>query len=198
MESLVMAEGGDARLLGVNGSHLDRARATNRALDGAPTMPAHERYTGVVWDHLSVGTLSQRARSRATESVVVLSGLLGLVGIDDRIPDYKLKMGASLPGLGKVSTWWRPRLSPVLNAWLDDGRPVVDLLPQEHRAAWSPEDSLGERRIIVDFVNPTGRTVGHDAKAAKGLLVRHLLESKESPGRALRTFRHPQFELRLG
>lgn len=195
--SLAAVKGGDARLLGVSGSHLERARAINRTLEGAPTMAAHERYTGVVWDHLSVGTLSARARTRAIESVVVLSGLLGLVGLEDRIPDYKLKMGASLPGLGKLSTWWRPHLSPVLDAWLDDDRIIIDLLPKEHRAAWSPEASFGERHISVDFVSPTGRSVGHDAKAAKGLLARHLLESKESPEKALRTFRHPQFGLRF-
>lgn len=196
--SLAAVNGGDARLLGVSGSHLERARTVNRDIEGAPTRPAHERYTGVVWDHLSVGTLSDRARARAVESVVVFSGLLGLVALEDRIPDYKLKMGASLPGLGKISAWWRSRLPPVLDAWLDDGRIIIDLLPQEHRAAWAPEKSFGERHIAVDFVNPIGRTVGHDAKAAKGLLARHLLESKDSPERALKTFRHPRFVLRFG
>lgn len=197
MAALSEAAGGDSRLLGVSGSHLERARAVNRALGGAPIMPAHERYTGVVWDHMSVGTLSAAARVRAVESVLVLSGLLGAVGLDDRIPDYKLKMGAALPGLGKLATWWRPRLSPVLDSWIGEDRTVIDLLPQEHRAAWSPADTLGARHIVVNFVNPSGRTVGHDAKAAKGLLVRHLLESKDPVQRALRTWRHPQFALEL-
>jgi hypothetical protein len=39
--------------------------------------------------------------------------------------------------------------------------------------------------------------VGHDAKAAKGLLARHLLETKGSVEGALAAWRHPQFELEL-
>jgi hypothetical protein len=35
-------------------------------------------------------------------------GLWGVVAPRDPIPDYKLKMGASIGRLGKLSTWWRP------------------------------------------------------------------------------------------
>lgn len=198
-EALADAKGGDARLLGVTGAHLERARAANRALIGAPTLAAFERYTGVVWDHLAVETMSVRTRARAEDSVAVLSGLLGVVGLSDRIPDYKVKMGAAPPRLGKLSTWWKPRLSAVLNSWLlaDGGRVVIDLLPQEHRAAWEVHPDLGERHVTVNFVNRSGRAVGHDAKAAKGQLARHLLESRGSVLGALDTWRHPQFSLEL-
>jgi len=198
-EALAAAEGGDARLLGVKGAHLERARAVNRSLVGSPTLAAFERYTGVVWDHLAVGTMSARTRARADDSVVVMSGLLGLVGLNDRIPEYKLKMGATLPHLDKLSTWWGPKLSAVLNSWLlaDGGRVVVDLLPQEHRAAWAVDPDLDQNHIVVNFVNRSGRAVGHDAKAAKGLLARHLLESKGAATRALASWRHPQFSLEL-
>lgn len=198
-EALTAADGGDARLLGVKGAHLERARAANRSLVGSPTLPAFERYTGVVWDHLAVETMSARTRARAEDSLVVVSGLLGLVSPSDRIPEYKLKMGAALPHLGKLSTWWKPKLSAVLNSWLltDGGRVVVDLLPQEHRAAWEVDPDLGENHVVVNFLNRSGRAVGHDAKAAKGLLARHLLETKGSVEGALAAWRHPQFELEL-
>lgn len=198
-DALAAADGGDARLLGVKGAHLERARAVNRSLVGSPTLPAFERYTGVVWDHLDIETMSARTRARAEDSVVVVSGLLGLVGMNDRIPEYKVKMGATLPHLGKLSTWWRPKLSAVLNSWLlaEGGRVVVDLLPQEHRAAWEVDPDLGRNHIVVNFVNRSGRAVGHDAKAAKGLLARHLLESKGAAEGALASWRHPQFSLEL-
>lgn len=196
LDSLAAVAGGDSRILGVSGTHLERARRANTQIIGAPTLPAWQRYTGVVWDHLDPTTLSTTSQRRAHESIVIFSGLLGLVGFDDHIPDYKLKMGASLPEIGKLSTWWRPSLSTTLNSWLQ-GRVVIDLLPQEHRAAWQPDLDLGTRHLTVTFVNESGRTVGHDAKAAKGLLVRHLLESKDSPQRALAKWRHPQFTLDL-
>ncbi len=192
VEHLNALNGGDSRLLGVSGAHLDRARDANSHLIGAPTRPAWQRYTGVVWDHLDPTTLSHSARVRAEESIIVFSGLLGLVGFTDRIPDYKLKMGASLPEIGKLSTWWRPMLSAALNSWLQH-RVVIDLLAQEQRHAWLPDQNLHHR--AVTFVNDTGRPVGHDAKAAKGLLVRHLLESKDAPEKALATWKHPQFTI---
>jgi len=194
VDHLTELGGGDSKILGVSGAHLERARHVNTHLVGAPTLPAWQRYTGVVWDHLDPATLSLPARQRAQESVIIFSGLLGLVGFDDSIPDYKLKMGTSLSEIGKVSTWWRSQLSTVLNSWLKD-RIVVDLLPQEHRAAWQPVSD--NQHIAVNFVNESGRTVGHDAKAAKGLLVRHLLESKAKPAQALASWQHPQFSLEL-
>lgn len=191
--ALLAAKGGDAKLLGVSGQHLARAQESNRELDGAPAVPACERYTGVVWGHLSPDTLSAKARTRAVDSVVVVSGLLGLVGFDDPVPDYRVKMGASLKPMGKLSTWWRDPLSTTLNDWAD-GRVVIDLLPNEHRAAWTPGDSMREH-VVVSFVEKSGKVAGHDAKAAKGLLARHLLEKPGDPMEALRSWTHPRFRI---
>lgn len=191
--ALLAAKGGDAKLLGVSGQHLARAQESNRELDGAPTVPACERYTGVVWGHLSPDTLSTKARTRAVDSLVVVSGLLGLVGFDDPVPDYRVKMGASLKPMGKLSTWWRDPLSTTLNDWAD-GRVVIDLLPNEHRAAWTPGDSMREH-VVVSFVEKSGKVAGHDAKAAKGLLARHLLEKPGDPMEALRSWTHPRFRI---
>lgn len=198
--ALAKAKGGDQRLLGVGGAHLERARAANRALMGAPTMTAGERYTGVVWDHLDLDSLSVAARRRASESIVVVSGLLGITGVDDPVPDYRLKMGARLGALGTLSTWWRTDLSSVLNDHLA-GRYVVDLLPQEHRAAWVPEPDRFAGFARVTFVEAggaaKGAAVGHDAKAAKGQLARHLLTSRARPETALGSWSHDRFELSI-
>lgn len=191
--ALAAAGGGDAKLLGVNGKHLDRAQSANCDLVGGLTLPACERYTGVVWGHLSPNTLSTAARRRAVDSMVVVSGLLGLVGFDDPVPDYRVKMGASLAPIGKLSTWWREPLSHTLNDWAE-GRIVIDLLPNEHRAAWTPGDGVRDH-VVVTFVETSGKVAGHDAKAAKGLLARHLLECSGDPMTALRTWTHPRFRL---
>jgi uncharacterized protein len=198
--ALASLDGGDDRLLGVRGDHLERARSANRELIGAPTLPAGERYTGVVWDHLGLATLPRAARRRASASIVVVSGLLGVVGVDDPVPDYRLKMGARLPAHGGLATWWRPRLSPVLDEWVR-GRLVIDLLPNEHRSAWGPaargpaSPSKSATVLEVAFRDASGRAIGHDAKAAKGELVRHLLLDEGDPEQFLRTWRHDRFTL---
>lgn len=199
--ALARAKGGDQKLLGVGGTHLTRAQSANRSLLGAPTLPAGERYTGVVWDHLDLDTMSAAARTRASRSIVVVSALLGVAGVDDPTPDYRLKMSANLAPLGKLSTWWRDDLSAALNDHLS-GRFVVDLLPNEHRAAWTPAPDRYAGFSRVTFVERTGRSkgaaVGHDAKAAKGLLARHLLTSRSAPATALSSWAHDRFALVVG
>ena len=200
-QALVEAGGGDSALLGVKGDHLNHARSVNASLVGSPTMPAWKRYTGVVWDHIDPETLSTSAFERACNSIFVVSGLLGLVGFDDPIPDYKLKIGAALDlpasakerARQKMSTFWEPLISPILNEWMS-GRTVVDLLPLEHRRAWSPSSDIDVLR--ASFVDGKGRSVGHDAKAAKGLFVRHLLCAR-SPVRAIETWTHPVYRVEM-
>jgi uncharacterized protein len=166
--------GGDERLLGVKGEHLRRAQSANLTLLGARTLPTWQRYTGVVWDHLDPVTLAASDRRR----IIVPSGLLGLVRGDDRIPDYRLKMSANPAGLSKLSTFWRADFSDALNRYASGRtdrrrRVIVDLLPQEHRAAWTPGSRVAG--VSVELVDPSGRPGGHFAKAAKGHLARAIL-----------------------
>ncbi len=188
LASVLMAGDYDpGRLFGVKGPTLAHAIEADMHLRGSPVLPAHDRYTGVVYDHLDWHGLSPRGRERGEDAIVVFSGLLGVSGICDPVPDYRLKMSVSLGGLGNVARWWRDRLSPVLNARLD-GRFVIDGLPGEHSRAWAPRPETYAAWVQLRFERDRGgrrRVVGHDAKAAKGSLMRQLLESRESPEKAL-------------
>lgn len=190
-EALGAVHGGSEKLLGVKGDHLDRAQAANVSLVGARSLPAWRRYTGVVWDHLDPATLEAAQRRR----IVVVSGLLGLVRGDDPVPDYRLKMGANLAPFGKLSTWWRDDLSDTLNRYARgrsarQPRMIIDLLPKEHRAAWSPAGPV--TGVSIEFVDPTGKPGGHFAKAAKGELARAILTDGLG---AVDRWRHDRFEL---
>jgi len=184
VDALLAAHGGDEKLLGVRGEHLLRAQSANSSLIGAATLPAWQRYTGVVWDHLDPATLPPAAHKQ----IVVVSGLLGLVRGDDPVPDYRLKMSANLTPLGKLSTWWREALTSELER-LARRRFVVDLLPQEHRAALVLD---GVEGVSLTLVDPTGKPGGHFAKAAKGELARAILTDGVG---AIDSWRHPQFDL---
>ncbi len=184
VDAVRTVRGGDEKLLGVRGGHLLRAQSANSSLIGAATLPAWRRYTGVVWDHLDPATLTPAAHRQ----IVIVSGLLGLVRGDDPVPDYRLKMGANLRPLGKLSTWWRDALTVELER-IVRRRFVVDLLPQEHRAALVLDGIDG---VSVTLVDPTGKPGGHFAKAAKGALARALLTDGIG---VLESWRHPQFDL---
>jgi uncharacterized protein len=184
IEALGKLHGGDEKLLGVTGDHLLRAQSANAGLIGALVLPAWQRYTGVVWDHLEPATLPAAARRR----IVVVSGLLGLVRGDDPVPDYRLKMGANVAPLGMLSRWWREAISAEL-ARAARRRIVVDLPPQEHRGALTLDGLEG---ISITLVDPGGRPGGHFAKAAKGELARAILTDGLQ---ALDRWEHPRFEL---
>ena len=175
----------------------DRRRAVLDALGPdhpartGPTRPAIDRYRGVLYQELDPATVTGAARRRLNGRVLVVSGLWGLVAPKDPIPDYRLKMSASLPGLGKLSTWWRPAVTEAL-AGRADGAVVWDLLPNEHAAAidWSARSP--RCRVTVAFLDRGGRTVSHWNKLLKGSIVRWLAETGEHDPAALADFDHPQ------
>lgn len=157
---------------------------------GGPTLPAIERYTGVLYRELAWSTLPAAARRRGGARVRIVSGLWGLAAPTDPIPQYRLKMSARLDGLGRLSTWWRPRLSPVLAA-RSRGAVVWDLLPGEHEAAMAWAAASPARRVTVRFVDREGRTVSHWNKLLKGALVRWLLTAQPAGPEDLVHFDHP-------
>lgn len=165
-----------AKLLGVKGTALAAATAADRAIRTAPTRPAIERYTGVLYEALDLRSLTAVQRRRLDGSVLILSGLWGAVAPADPIPDYRLKMGVSLPGLGKLSTMWRPDLSARL-AERAEGRRVWNLLPNEHAAAWQAPEGLAQYTVRFLERRPDGSltAVSHWNKFLKGALVRFLL-----------------------
>ncbi len=181
-----------AKLLGVKGEALEAATAANLNLEESPTMPALQRYSGVLYDALDSGSLSPQAKRRLDPVVVIFSGLFGLVAPSDPIPNYKIKMGASVPGVGRLSTFWRPGLSAAL-ATAAPGRQVWNLLPNEHDSAWvGPVDM---EQVSVKFLErrPDGSlvAVSHWNKFFKGALVRQLLEEPSTTPESLADWHHP-------
>lgn len=148
--------------------------AANLAVREAATLPAAELYTGVLYDNLGLATLSPGARARAEESVLIFSGLWGLLRLSDRVPPYRLSMGVTLPPLGGLAAFWRPPITAEL-----DRLPglVVDMRSAAYAAAWRP----GERGVSVRVVKD-GKVVSHMAKATRGEVARRLLESSLAPG----------------
>jgi len=164
------------KLLGVSGRTLADASAADRQVTKTPTLPAIERYTGVLYDALDAGSLTPTQRTRLAAGAVIVSGLWGAVMPGDPVPAYRLKMSATLPKLGKLSNWWREPLTDAL-VHLSRGRPIWNLLPKEHDAAWAPPDD--REQYVVRFLDrqPDGSlvAVSHDNKSLKGALVRYLV-----------------------
>ncbi|GAB3656619.1 peroxide stress protein YaaA [Zhihengliuella somnathii] len=180
MRALAQASGGsDAHaVLGV-GESLAHELERNQRLEDEPAAAAHTIYTGVLYEALGYESLSPAERRAADESVVVISALWGAVGFADAIPAYRLSMSVKLPTpadapIGRLSTWWKPRLKPVLDARAGDEL-VIDCRSSTYAAAWAPPAATSVTVGVVQVRSGQRKVVSHFAKHTRGELIRHLL-----------------------
>lgn len=151
----------------------------NRAILTSPTMPALQRYTGVLYDALSPETLSPAAQRFAASRVAVKSALLGLVGADDLIPAYRLSFDSRLSlerGVPSLTKRWAPAAGEALRA---HGGLLLDLRSEGYAALGPLPRRDGAHYVRVLARDETGavRALNHFNKQAKGLLTRALIES---------------------
>ena len=112
-----------ATILGLGPKQLDLIDI-NAQLASAPTAPAIEIYTGVLYDALDFQTLPATAKKRASSRVAISSALFGLVRPGDLIPQYRLSADTTIPGLGPLATVWRDSVQAELRATTG---PILDM-----------------------------------------------------------------------
>ncbi|AIY00726.1 hypothetical protein ART_1127 [Arthrobacter sp. PAMC 25486] len=159
--------------LGV-GASLVHEVSRNTRLAHEPAAPAHSIYTGVLFDALGYQSMTATQKRKADAAVVVVSGLWGAVGFADSIPAYRLSMSVGLPGLGKLASYWKPRLAEAVAARAE-GHLLVDCRSSSYAAAWVPDP---DRTVAVNVFTErdgTRKVVSHFAKHTRGELARHLL-----------------------
>lgn len=154
------------------GNEVDR----NRDVLRSPTMPAIDRYTGVLFDALDAPTLDDDARSYAADHVVVHSALFGLLGATDPIPAYRLSHDSRPPAI-RLKALWRDAIATELaresGVVLDlRSEAYVDLGPAPERA-----ESAFVRVVSVDG-SGRRRALNHFNKRAKGLFTRAVLTAR--------------------
>ncbi|AQT80015.1 hypothetical protein B1R94_13170 [Mycolicibacterium litorale] len=169
------------RALGISAKQ-DAEIARNAALLTAPTLPAIDRYTGVLYDALDIGSLRGAAAARARARLAVGSALFGLLRADEPVPAYRLSATSKLPGRPSLAARWRPVLEPVL-AEVAVADLVVDLRSGSYAALGQVPDAV---RVDVLAEHPDGRrtVVTHFNKAHKGRLARALATTRSEPGDA--------------
>lgn len=162
-------------------SAVAEALSDNASALSSPTMPAIERYCGVVYEGLDVASLTPRARRLANQSVLVFSGLFGVLRGGDPTPRYRVPGKATLPGIGVATAYWRRELDAIVPKMLGRGL-IVDLRSSDYAAMWNPAPgSAAAGRLVkvrVLSVKPDGSrgVVSYPSKLAKGRLTAALLE----------------------
>jgi hypothetical protein len=151
--------------------------ARNARLRTSPTLPAVQRYTGVLYDALDVASMTRAQRARADRRLAIGSALFGVVRAGDPIPAYRLSAGSALPGTPTLRTLWKPALPGTLEA-MDDL--VVDLRSGSY-AALAPVPGAVTVRVLSEQSDGTRAVVSHFNKAHKGRLARLLALTTAEP-----------------
>ena len=154
----------------------------NAALRTAPTMPAIDRYTGVLYDALDVNSLRGAAAARARSRLAVVSALFGLIRADDLIPAYRLSATSRLPGRQTLAARWRPALDPVL-AGIAEHELIVDLRSGSYAALGKVPGAVSVD-VVAEHADGRRTVVSHFNKAHKGGLARALSTTRSEPGDA--------------
>lgn len=156
----------------------------NGRLRAAPTAPAAELYTGVLYDHLDFAGLTDAARRRSEQEVLIASALWGFLRPGDAIPYYRLAAGAKLPRLGGLAAFWRPHLTEAMVAagYDEPGRLILDMRSGGYAAFWRPKQAdLRGVRPLTEFPDGTRKPISHWAKATRGDVARLLLKARRAP-----------------
>ncbi|BDQ38188.1 hypothetical protein SYK_25480 [Pseudodesulfovibrio nedwellii] len=151
------------KLYGLKEKALEKAITVNKEVLSSKTMPAIERYTGVVYDAIDYQTLKNK--SDFDKKVFIVSGLFGLVRPTDLIPNYRLKIDK----LKAAKVWLNSNSEQLKDKF------VIDLLPQAHKKAVKYENG-----IEVGFVlKKAGKKMpaGHQGKHIKGRFIRWFVEN---------------------
>jgi cytoplasmic iron level regulating protein YaaA (DUF328/UPF0246 family) len=147
----------------------------NAALPAAPAARASKVYTGVLYERLGLADVPAAARRR----VLIFSALWGVVRPDDRIPAYKLSMGARLADVGGLAALWRPALREAL----PDSGLVVDLRSGTYASAWTPREAAVVSVRGFTEVDGRRKVISHMVKATRGEVARLVLGAPGRPKR---------------
>lgn len=151
----------------------------NHAVQKSPTMPAIERYTGVLYDGLAAQNLDADSRAFVDASVVIQSALLGPVAASDLIPAYRLSFDTRLPMLtpgGLKGLWAKP--GAVALAERGAGQLVLDLRSEGYSALspLTPGPQTFYLRVLTKGENGALRALNHFNKKGKGEFARALAQ----------------------
>jgi hypothetical protein len=154
----------------------------NAELLYSSTLPAINRYTGVLYDALDIESLSRAAASRARTRLAIGSALFGLLRADDLVPAYRLSATSKLPGRPTLSARWKPVLEPEL-ARLAADELVVDLRSGSYAALGRVPGAVAVD-VLAEHADGRRTVVSHFNKAHKGRLARVLATTRAEPADA--------------
>lgn len=174
--------------------NVQRYAAWKPSFDLANARQAALAFNGDVYGGLDAASLSDAQLRWAQDHVAILSGLYGVLRPLDLMRPYRLEMGTSLAtAKGKnLYDYWGASIAEYLNTRLEgQARPMVLNLASDEYFR-SVDLKVLKARVVQcvfqNFKNGAWKVISFNAKRARGLMARFVIENKVAdPGR-LRQF----------
>jgi cytoplasmic iron level regulating protein YaaA (DUF328/UPF0246 family) len=141
----------------------------NRDIVHELTMKAIKRYTGVAFDYLGYDTLDINQQKYIDDNVILCSNLFGFLRADNRIPEYRLKQGASVGDL-KPEKLYKEQ-SHLMESYLEN-EDILDLRAGFYDKFYKPTKEYTTLKFIKN-----GKVVSHWAKAYRGIVLREIAKA---------------------
>lgn len=155
--------------------------ARNKAVLSSSTMPAIDRYTGVLYDGLAAINLDAQAREFLRDNVFIHSAMLSIVGAMDLIPAYRLSFDSKLPlETGTLKQTWCAQAGTALNKHIHASPQLVLDLRSEGYCALAPVmpgENTYYLRVVTKGENGQLKALNHFNKKGKGEFVRALAKN---------------------
>ncbi|TQL48507.1 hypothetical protein FB562_1601 [Homoserinimonas aerilata] len=157
------------------GPSLQHELQRNREITTSPVMPAIDRFTGVLFDALDAGSLSEQARTFAARTIAIHSALFGLVGALDPIPAYRLSHDSRLPGLSLKKAWSKP----IASVLAQQPGLLLDLRSEAYATLGPAPQRDGSLylRVVAQGADGRIRALNHFNKKGKGEFARAVIEA---------------------
>lgn len=171
----------------------------NKAVATSPTMPAIDRYTGVLYDALDADSLDAADREFAGRHLLVHSALFGPIRALDLVPAYRFSHDSRLPAVALKKHW----SAAVASALAETPGLVLDLRSEAY-VALGPVPKRAESyflRVVTEAADGQKRALNHFNKKSKGEFTRALLKSRRdfaTVDELLRWAPSAGFQLRAG
>ncbi len=139
----------------------------NLEILSSPTMPAIERYTGVLFDALKADGTPK------TDQLMIQSSMFGLIPASLQIPYYRLSWDSKLPQINLKKHWQQAHegFFEGFDGVLDmRSKSYQQLAPISSTDAWVVE-------VLVEYPDGSKKPLNHFNKKAKGVFAKHAANS---------------------
>jgi len=143
--------------------------------------PAVYAFNGDVYQGLDVYTLPEEKLDNLQDTLLILSGLYGVLRPLDLMQPYRLEMGTTLKVGRKKNLYefWKKTVTDYLNSELEEGELFVNLASNEYFGAVDAKELKIPiiTPIFKDWKNDKLKVISFFAKKARGAMVRYIIDS---------------------